>query len=227
MKFTLLLISALSLAVNAVNKVKDPKFGKLGDAITNDDSEYVKDENWAVYNAANKGNAENNGPVTLESDDFKEPRPEGKKIDKFDLILKEGQTLYQDVSGLIEGRTYLMRIQVIADPDCKSCEVTFGAKKNDVLGNRRMDNEGGYFKIGQLHSATFVAPASTVKIFVINSYKGRELGSVDIREVLLHMISTADGDGDGDTFSPKAQSYAMRISSFMMFSRRQLVSSWG
>jgi hypothetical protein len=193
MKLILLLISALSLAANAANIVHDHKFGLLGAAVKDGtylDESYDDDDDWTVHDFLFGLWWPPRSLVT--TDDLVGPRSDGNKVDKYELKLKTGQTLLQTISGLNEGRTYLMRIQVIADPNCECGSLAFGMMTWGIdglisHGSRTMDNDGGYFKIGQLHSTTFVALSDSARIFV-KSDGGNANCRPLIRQVLLHMV---------------------------------------
>jgi hypothetical protein len=91
MKFTLLLFSALSLAANAANLVEDHAFGQLGWAIKT--TFPLEDYFWekSHWNLTPRPDLYNPGAV-------KGPRSN----DKCDFYLKAGQTLTQEISGLIK-----------------------------------------------------------------------------------------------------------------------------
>jgi hypothetical protein len=176
------------------NLVKDHRFEVLGLADSS-----VQDLDWKVK------------PDTLGSGDVKGPRSNGA----YDVYLEAGQTLTQEISGLIMGRTYQMRIRVLADPSpdpvCENNEIlTFGVSEGT---SREMNNIKGYFRNDVLHHMFFVATEVKHEIFVESGGVNKEncKGPL-VREVFLEL--DGDGEGDGDTFSPKAQSSAMRISSF-------------
>jgi hypothetical protein len=169
---------------NAANIVHDHKFGELGATVTS--LAQYQNDNWKVSHEGSRGTYN----VRLYQDDLDgiHPDTDDKKIDKYDLKLKAGETLKQKISGLKEERTYLMRIRVIADRACKGVSLTFGATDGwETVGSRTMNNGKGYFRDEILHSTTFVAPSASVDIFVDS-----EGGSGDcrprIREVLLHLV---------------------------------------
>jgi hypothetical protein len=189
MKLTLLLISALSLAANAANKVQDPKFGKLGDAITNDKSAYRQNDNWKVTDFSDTTSA-GGSIVSLTSDDVV-GRSDGRRIRKYDLYLAKKQKLSQVFNGLSVGRTYLLRIRAIANTACVRQSLWFGAKHlGGFLGHKIINSDDDDFLKGTYHQTTFVVTtAKEIEIFV-SSLGSEQCKGPLIREVLLHMIST-------------------------------------
>jgi hypothetical protein len=194
MKFTLLLISALSLAANAANLVKDHRFAHLGHLAIyySAFSDAWEDSAWKVIDTSSEDT------VILTSNDvvgrthWRDKANNERWEDKYDVYLKGGRKMSQVFTGLTQGRNYLMRIRVIANPECKGEDrLQFGV----VGGEGRViesDPDSDYyadFSKGVYHQITFVASAATEhEIFIWSRKTIASCKGPLIREVMLNAI---------------------------------------